>query len=133
MSSSAPTHWSAFAPILSSCFDAALSGYTSDFFYTFHHTAQNVSSRIDHIFAHFRFQSYTCNTTLTPTPFSDHVALTVSFTPASFIPPLLRRVNSQVLDHSRLRTQLDDLLPTDIDGLSWNVCKVLLRSTALDY
>ena len=124
--------WPSLQPILTSFLDAAMAGAAQQFF-TFSHTGHYFEGRLDHIFAASRYQSSAFSTSVTPTSLSDHSVLSVTISPPSYQPPLLRRVNAALLASKPLQDAIVALTPNTGDMLEWDICKILYRSTALDY
>lgn len=124
--------WPSLQPVLTTFLDAAMAGAAQQF-YTFSHTGRYFEGRLDHIFASSRYQSFAFSTSVTPTSLSDHSVLSVTISPPSYQLPILRRVNAALLSSKPLQDAIAALTPNTGDTLEWDICKILYRSTALDY
>jgi exonuclease III len=104
-------HWPKLAPALSSFFDAALQGAQQHYF-TFIHSSNNHSARLDHVFASSCISHYTFSTDIVDCPYSDHKAVCLSITPATFSRPLIWRLNTSLLTRNDLRDVTEQIFTT---------------------
>jgi hypothetical protein len=119
------------APALTFFFDAALQGAQQSY-HTFIHSSQNHSARLDHVFASSHLSHSHFSTDIVHCPYSDHKAVCLSSTPATFSRPLFWRFNTSLLSRADLRVVTERIFRSAIPD-EWDAYKVLARSTGRDY
>src|SRR5919109_3341216 len=134
---SASRHWSLLSPLLSPFFDAAFLGHPSPPYFTYRRSRRDGSiimqSRLDHVFAHSRYASWSFDTALQTYSESDHSGLLFSLTDSSSPPHTLHRLNTHYLSYPSLHTSTLPLLHPYHSPLYWDATKVIARSHAHDF